>query len=59
MAHALLDQRAEMEAAIDQGVVVSGGHPEVRGVALLMARALLWVVREDRARALADQVLTV
>ena len=54
VAHALLDQRAEMEAAIDQAVAVSGGHPEVRGVALLMARALLWIVREDRARALGE-----
>ncbi len=54
VAHALLDQRAEMEAAIDKAVAVSGGHPEVRGVALLMARALLWVVREDRARALGE-----
>ncbi|QYN37678.1 DUF2791 family P-loop domain-containing protein [Pseudonocardia sp. DSM 110487] len=52
--HALMDQRAEMEAAIDKAVAASGGHPEVRGVALLMARALLWIVREDRARALAE-----
>ncbi len=54
VAHALLDQRAEMEVAIDQAVASSGGHPEVRGVALLMAQALLWVVREDRARALRE-----
>jgi DNA-binding CsgD family transcriptional regulator len=54
VAHALLDQRAEMEVAIDQAVAASGGHPEVRGVALLMARALLWLVREDRARALGE-----
>ncbi|HEX7276959.1 MAG TPA: BREX system ATP-binding domain-containing protein, partial [Acidimicrobiales bacterium] len=49
--HAMMDQRAEMEAAIDNAVAVSGGHPEVHGVAALMARTLLWVVREDRARA--------
>jgi DNA-binding CsgD family transcriptional regulator/tetratricopeptide (TPR) repeat protein len=54
VAHALLDQRAEMEAAINQAVAASGGHPEVRGVALLMARALLWIFREDRARALGE-----
>jgi DNA-binding CsgD family transcriptional regulator len=54
VAHALLDQQAEMEAAIDQAIAVSGGHPEVRGVAALMARTLLWVVREDRARALGE-----
>jgi DNA-binding CsgD family transcriptional regulator len=54
VAHAHLDQRAEMEAAIEAAIAASGGHPEVRGVALLMARALLWVVREDRARALRD-----
>ncbi|TWF75098.1 regulatory LuxR family protein [Pseudonocardia hierapolitana] len=54
VAHALRDQWAEMEAAIDEAVVVSGGHPEVRGVALLMARALLWIIRDDRARALAE-----
>ncbi len=53
-AHALLGQRAEMEVAIDQAVDSSGGHAEVRGVALLMAKALLWVVREDRARALRE-----
>jgi DNA-binding CsgD family transcriptional regulator/tetratricopeptide (TPR) repeat protein len=52
--HALLDQRAEMEAAIERAVAVSGGHPEVRGVAALQARALLWLVREDRARARAE-----
>jgi len=52
--HALLDQRAEMEAAIDKAVTVSGGHREVRGDAALMARALLWLVREDRRRALAE-----
>jgi DNA-binding CsgD family transcriptional regulator/tetratricopeptide (TPR) repeat protein len=52
LAHALMDQQAEMEAAIDEAVTVSAGHPEVRGVAALMARALLWVVREDRVRAL-------
>lgn len=54
LAHALMDQQAEMEAAIDKAVTVSGGHPEVHGVAALMARALLWVVREDRARALGE-----
>ncbi len=54
VAHALLDQQAEMEAAIEQAVASSGGHPEVRGVTLLMAQALLWVVREDRARALRE-----
>lgn len=52
--HALLDQRGEMEAAIDKAVTVSAGHREVRGVAALMARALLWVVREDRRRALVE-----
>ena len=52
--HALLDQRAEMEAAIDKAVTVSAGHREVRGDAALMARALLWLVREDRRRALAE-----
>ena len=54
VAHALTDQAAEMEAAIERAVTVSGGHPEVRGVAALMARTLLWVVREDRARALVE-----
>ncbi|MGH9151485.1 MAG: AAA family ATPase [Acidimicrobiales bacterium] len=54
VAHALSGRQAEMEAAIDEAVAVSGGHPEVRGVASLMARALLWLVREDRPRALAD-----
>lgn len=54
VAHALVDQRAEMEAAIDEALAVSGGHPEVRGVAALQARALLWFVREDRVRALAE-----
>jgi DNA-binding CsgD family transcriptional regulator len=54
VAFALLNKRAEMEAAIEQGVTVSSGHPEVRGVAALMARPLLWFVREERARALAD-----
>jgi DNA-binding CsgD family transcriptional regulator/tetratricopeptide (TPR) repeat protein len=54
VAHALMDQQAEMEAAIDKAVTVSGGHPEVRGVAALMARALLWIVREDRVRALGE-----
>ena len=43
-----------MEAAIDKAVTVSGGHPEVHGVAALMARTLLWVVREDRVRALGE-----
>ena len=52
--HALLDQRAEMEAAIDKAVTVSAGHREVRGGAAIMARALLWLVREDRRRALAE-----
>ena len=52
VAHALMDQPAEMEAAIDEAVTVSGGHPEVQGVAALMARASLWIVREDRVRAL-------
>jgi DNA-binding CsgD family transcriptional regulator len=52
--HALSDQRAEMEAAIDDAVTVSAGHREVRGDAALMARALLWLVREDRRRALAE-----
>lgn len=52
--HALWDQRAEMEAAIDKAVTVSAGHREVRGDAALMARALLWLVREDRRRALAE-----
>jgi len=52
--YALLDQRAEMEAAIDKAVTVSAGHREVRGDAALMARALLWLVREDRRRALAE-----
>jgi DNA-binding CsgD family transcriptional regulator len=52
--HALLDQRAEMEAAIDKAVAVSAGHREIRGDAALMARALLWLVREDRRRALAE-----
>jgi DNA-binding CsgD family transcriptional regulator/tetratricopeptide (TPR) repeat protein len=52
VAHALMDQRAEMEAAIDKAVTVSGGHPEVHGVSALMARTMLWVVREDRVRAL-------
>ncbi len=54
VAHALLEQRAEVEAAVDQAVASSGGHPEVRGVSLIMAQALLWVVREDRTRALRD-----
>lgn len=54
VAHALLDQQAEMEVAIDQAVASSKAHPEVRGVTLLMARSLLWVVREDRARALRE-----
>jgi DNA-binding CsgD family transcriptional regulator/tetratricopeptide (TPR) repeat protein len=52
--HALLDQRAEMEAAIDRAVTVSAGHREIRGGAAIMARALLWLVREDRRRALAE-----
>ncbi len=52
--HALLDQRAEMEAAIDKAVTVSAGHREVRGGAAIMARALLWLVREDRRRALVE-----
>jgi DNA-binding NarL/FixJ family response regulator len=52
--HALLDQHAEMEVAIDKAVTVSGGHREVRGDAALMARALLWLVREDRRRALVE-----
>jgi DNA-binding CsgD family transcriptional regulator len=52
--HALLDQRAEMEAAIDKAITASAGHREVRGDAALMARALLWLVREDRRRALAE-----
>ena len=51
VAHAMLDQQAEMEAAIAEAIAVSDGHPEVQGVAALMARALLWVVREDRVRA--------
>lgn len=54
VAHALLDQRQEMEAAIDRAIAVSGGHAEVRGVAALQARAWLWFVREDRDRALAE-----
>jgi DNA-binding CsgD family transcriptional regulator/tetratricopeptide (TPR) repeat protein len=54
VAHALMDQQAEMEAAIDKAVTVSAGHPEVQGVAALMARALLWIVREDRVRALGE-----
>ena len=54
VAHALSSRQAEMETAIDEAVAVSGGHPEVRGVAALMARALLWLVREDRQRALAE-----
>jgi DNA-binding CsgD family transcriptional regulator len=52
--HALLDQRAEMEAAIDSAVSISAGNREVRGGAAIMARALLWVVREDRRRALVE-----
>jgi DNA-binding NarL/FixJ family response regulator len=52
--HALLDQRSEMEAAIDKAVTVSAGAREVRGDVALMARALLWLVREDRRRALAE-----
>jgi DNA-binding CsgD family transcriptional regulator len=43
-----------MEAAIGEGVAISGGHPEVRGVVAVMARALLWFVREDRGRALTE-----
>lgn len=54
VAHALMDRQAEMEAAIEKAVTVSGGHPEVHGVAALMARTLLWVVREDRVRALGE-----
>jgi hypothetical protein len=52
--HALLDQRVEMEAAIDRAVTASAGHREVRGDAAIMARAMLWLVREDRRRALAE-----
>ena len=52
--HALLDQRTEMEAAIDRAVSISAGHREVRGGAAIMARALLWMVREDRRRALVE-----
>jgi DNA-binding CsgD family transcriptional regulator/tetratricopeptide (TPR) repeat protein len=51
VAHALRDEQAEMEAVLDEAVTVSGGHPEVQGVAALMPRSLLWLVREDRARA--------
>lgn len=54
VAHAMMDRKAEMEAAIDEAVAASGGHPEVQGVAALMARTLLWVVREDRVRALGE-----
>jgi DNA-binding CsgD family transcriptional regulator/tetratricopeptide (TPR) repeat protein len=52
--HALLDEQAEMDAAIDEALAVSGGHPEVQGVAALMARTTLWVVRDDRIRALGE-----
>lgn len=52
--HALLDHGAEMEVAIERAVATSGNHPEVRGVSLLMARALLRVVRDDRAGALRE-----
>ena len=54
LAHALAGRQVEMDAAIDQALAVSAGHREVRGVAALMARALLWLVREDRQRARAE-----
>lgn len=54
VAHALAGRHAEMETAIDEAVAVSGGHPEVRGVAAVMARALLSLVREDRQQALVE-----
>jgi DNA-binding CsgD family transcriptional regulator len=54
VAHAQLDQQADMDRAVDRGIAASGGHPEVLGVAAIQARALLWFVREDRARALAE-----
>lgn len=53
-AHALAGRRAEMHAALAVASGVAGDDPEVRGVAALQVRAAYWLVREDRARALAE-----
>jgi DNA-binding CsgD family transcriptional regulator len=53
-AYALRGQRSEMEAGIRAALAVAGDDPEVRGIAALQMRAALWLVREDRARALAE-----
>jgi DNA-binding CsgD family transcriptional regulator len=53
-AYALAGRRAEMDAALAVAFDLAGDDPEVRGVAGLQVRAAYWLVREDRARALAE-----
>ncbi len=53
-AHALAGRRTAMDVALATALRLAGEDPEVRGVAALQVRAAYWLVRENRARALAD-----
>lgn len=52
-AQAQRGRRIEMDDAIARALALAGDVPELRGAVELQARATYWLVREDRARAVA------